>query len=145
MENPINQSATHTIRLRHPWEKTLRVRGPDATPLTETSTVRVNVPEPTENLSQHIAVYQRRFNRPTSLTSNCIVRLEVLSWQGELTSLSVNQTQLPVESSSISTEITGLLQAQNLIRIELHPRQDQLPQMTGAVRLVIQTQNAPSQ
>jgi hypothetical protein len=144
MDSPINHPASHTIRLRYPWEKTLRIVDSSSQRVTETAAVKVSVPEPMEDLSDHKAVYQRRFNRPTSLTPNCVVRLEIESWEGQLESLSINQSPIPTGPSPISVEITEFLRVQNVISIGLSPQSNRLPQVTGSVNLVILTKEAPA-
>ncbi|MGB7343140.1 MAG: hypothetical protein WBD20_02910 [Pirellulaceae bacterium] len=134
MPQPNNTPHEHTIRLRRPWEK--RTKNSDGE-LSEP--IRIDVPEPNSELVCQATVYQRRFNRPSSLDSRSHVRLDIASWQGQLTSLTINDQLVAVTTAPAQIRVTSMLQDHNSIAIILAPAGGAPPQLTGPVNLVIVT------
>ena len=125
----------HVIRLRKPWTKTLTKT------LGESSMVtRIEVPEPcVSESSDLVADYRRRFNRPSRI-QNARVFLQIASWEGRLTALSLNGAPIPVDGSEtcVNTDITSLIQSHNELLVTLSGTAGTPPRLSGEVSLGIE-------
>lgn len=127
----------HVIRLRKPWEKESGSGG---------VLQRVDVPDLEEQAVTDftsVTRYRRRFNSPTRLR-NARVRLRVSGWQGQLVSLRVNQSPIPVSEDvrHVDAEVTQLLRPHNEVEIALSGSGSVAACLNGEVSLAIEDTQA---
>lgn len=123
----------HVIRLRKPWTRTLDDAG---------MACRVDVPDETiaaTDGSWVVARYSRRFNRPSRL-HDARVYLRIAGWQGEMTSLSLNAMQIPLNVADrlIQVDVTSLLQPHNELIVVLSGTDQTPARLSGEVTLGIE-------
>ncbi len=124
----------HVIRLRGPWSKTIAG-----------STVAIDVPEPTPSpvlatsalSAGSLAIYERRFNRPTGLQAATRVLLGLSHWSGTVIRLEVNGQLFTLSDPPVEIDITDALLHHNRISISLEPLLAQMPRLDGDVTLKI--------
>ncbi|TWU59487.1 hypothetical protein Poly51_22750 [Rubripirellula tenax] len=126
----------HVIRLRRPWRKL----GPDGIEL------RVDVPEhPYESLSPSSAplgqatLYERSFNSPSGIDADTKVLLRIESWEGRLTTVTVNDQIIAtnVERPGIDIDVLPVLRPNNRLIITLESANESEPRLSGGVSLLI--------
>ncbi len=120
----------YTIRLRRPWERS-RI-GSDQVD-------RIDVPELVASAGTADAEYRyrRRFNRPTGLTTASRVYLRISGWSGRLDSITLNGHVLAHAADQVDTDVSDLLQNNNLIELTLCGCTDQPARISGEVMLAI--------
>ena len=133
----------HRIRLRGPWTKILsgsldvrRTSVPDSV-ADDVEANGLAQPPSTET----VAVYERRFNRPTGLERETLVLLSIESWIGKVIEISVNGHLLPIASPPFEAEIVQHLELHNQLRVHLAGTPTTLPCLDGEVSLLIRDAN----
>lgn len=123
----------HTIRLRRPWQKL--VDG-------QSDSLRIDIPE-TESDQQGakardaIASYQRPFNRPTGITSQTQVKLEIGACDGTVHAITLNDHSLPTDLPSV-VDVTHQLDDHNRLCLRIGPDPSgRAARLVGPVNLLI--------
>ncbi|NNE00659.1 MAG: hypothetical protein HKN47_25365 [Pirellulaceae bacterium] len=134
MENT-NETPAHVIRLRRPWTRCV-AGGSESTKIDvpEIDAAQSVISRSTATTPSADVIYQRRFNRPSGLDADSQVQLRIETWQGNLVSVHLNDVPLDLANN---IDITSQVRDHNLLSIQLAPRDDQLPRLTGPVNLAI--------
>ena len=127
---PSSQQHVHTIRLRRPWQKQF-----DG----QTDSIRVDVPEAdsVEASQLGIATYQRQFNRPTGITPQTQVHLEIGQCRGTVHAITLNDHALNT-STPTTVDIGRRLEDHNRLTLRIGPDESGAPaRLIGPVNLLI--------
>jgi beta-galactosidase/beta-glucuronidase len=135
-ESPMPSPRTHTIRLKGPWTVTFHRAGEATTGSGEQQTVQL--PAEWRSLfgdAAGRAAFERRFNRPTGLTSGHRVRIEFRGVPGPASVRLNGELVTDVRSGDELTavDVTDQLHAHNCLRVEIEFDPQAVPGCAGGL------------
>ena len=130
----------HRIRLRHPWTLEHSTRS-DLASRSDLGSHDTSSGDVSENATSpsHQITFTRRFNRPTGLTAEDRLGIEVIDPAGQLVSIELNNRTLRFDSTAepICVDLGDTIEDHNELRIVLR-RDDSSPEL-GEVNLRIES------